>query len=878
MRKFVFLTTFFWWSVIPAEARFFPDVAFDHPYFEAIAAMEGRGILQGFGDGSFGPEQKISRAAALKVILLGAGVEITGVATESPFPDVPMGEWYAPIAKKGRELGVVKGDGVGNFVPSRQVSRSEALAMLFRTNGDTLETPEEKPFSDVSLDAWYAPHFAIAKKTGLLTGDNAFPNQELTRAELSDLVFRFFKNVWESSTFEGKATFYGDGAEGANTASGERFSNSDFVAAHRTLAFGTRVRVTSEDTQKSVVVRITDRGPYGEGRVIDLSKSAFSPLASLGRGVIPVSLKIVDEKIPLGPPEKCQFEPSEMIPVDFFQNIELLREIPKTVRVGEQIWLEGKVKLENPPSTITVFANEKTFSAPLFSNIFRVPVIFEKSGKLGIFPGNSPSGYSVDIAVISPDCEAEGGDTSSIPSGLGFSVKNGETKFSWKDEENSLFRLDFSQKDKTRTFFVFGKTEFVASPASFSGFEEGLVRLQIWGSRADESLLQTSDWAYGGEKSIVFVNHVSEGSNILTPNFSETFDPGKTVFVSGTTSETLGEKMTIVDPDGEFFEIPLTQKENREYRAEFIPKKRGTYVLEIVDSGGLALFVGGISPVGSAPLIPDFFDESPNIPSESIAPDDRASVMREWLSVVRKISGESGLKPDDALADLAQFRADDMCENSYLSHTDPEGKTASDWRVASNVQTPIGENIVKSTELRSAHEFLVRSPIHLRNILDPAWSRVGLGFCESDDGMLVAVQIFGTEAYDESHLEDWRNDFLEKINAARTPDAIVPKARIEAVAQKWAQKMADENFLGFTREDENLEQWLKDSGITETAKVIVLQVSSLEELLAQIDQSTITFEEISQENFLLEKRFQSLGIGITRSDDWQIFVVLLATE
>lgn len=70
------------------------------------------------------------------------------------------------------------------------------------------------------------------------------------------------------------ASWYGPGFHGRKTASGERFNTGALTAAHKTLPFGTRVRVENVHTGRSVVVRINDRGPFVRGRVIDLSKAA----------------------------------------------------------------------------------------------------------------------------------------------------------------------------------------------------------------------------------------------------------------------------------------------------------------------------------------------------------------------------------------------------------------------------------------------------------------------------------------------------------------------------------------------------------------------------------------------------------------------------
>ena len=90
----------------------------------------------------------------------------------------------------------------------------------------------------------------------------------------------------------GMASFYGGSWHGKKTANGEIFNENSLTAAHRTLPFGTRVRVTNLDNGKSVVVRINNRGPYSNGRIIDLSKAAFSRIASTSRGVTRVKLEV----------------------------------------------------------------------------------------------------------------------------------------------------------------------------------------------------------------------------------------------------------------------------------------------------------------------------------------------------------------------------------------------------------------------------------------------------------------------------------------------------------------------------------------------------------------------------------------------------------
>ena len=88
----------------------------------------------------------------------------------------------------------------------------------------------------------------------------------------------------------GVASFY---TEGTKTASGERFNTMEMTAAHPTLPFGTKLRVTNTHTGRSVTVRVNDRGPYVPGRVVDVSYAAAESLGMVGRGVAPVKLDVV---------------------------------------------------------------------------------------------------------------------------------------------------------------------------------------------------------------------------------------------------------------------------------------------------------------------------------------------------------------------------------------------------------------------------------------------------------------------------------------------------------------------------------------------------------------------------------------------------------
>lgn len=91
----------------------------------------------------------------------------------------------------------------------------------------------------------------------------------------------------------GVVSWYGDKFHGRKTASGEKYDKDELTAAHKSLPFGTKVKVTNIRNGKSVVVEINDRGPYAKSRVLDLSQAAFSEIGHTNTGVMQVEYEII---------------------------------------------------------------------------------------------------------------------------------------------------------------------------------------------------------------------------------------------------------------------------------------------------------------------------------------------------------------------------------------------------------------------------------------------------------------------------------------------------------------------------------------------------------------------------------------------------------
>lgn len=104
-----------------------------------------------------------------------------------------------------------------------------------------------------------------------------------------------------TTVLRGRASWYGSYFQGRRTTSGERYNRHLFTCAHKTLPFGTRLRVTNVKNGKSVVVRVSDRGPYRHQRILDLSEAAARPLGVVECGAATVIAEVVAADTPLGP-------------------------------------------------------------------------------------------------------------------------------------------------------------------------------------------------------------------------------------------------------------------------------------------------------------------------------------------------------------------------------------------------------------------------------------------------------------------------------------------------------------------------------------------------------------------------------------------------
>ncbi|NJM26053.1 MAG: septal ring lytic transglycosylase RlpA family protein [Bacteroidia bacterium] len=148
----------------------------------------------------------------------------------------------------------------------------------------------------------------------------------------------------------GKASFYADRFEGVPTASGEKYKHSKLTAAHKTLPFGTKIKVTNLANNLSVEVLVNDRGPYIEGRVVDLSRAAAEKLGFINQGLADVSVEVIDpgdgkvnqpirtiDNVLVEEKEFYEFETARIRPKGFGVQIGTFQELVNLMRLSDNL-------------------------------------------------------------------------------------------------------------------------------------------------------------------------------------------------------------------------------------------------------------------------------------------------------------------------------------------------------------------------------------------------------------------------------------------------------------------------------------------------------------------------------------------------------------
>lgn len=201
-------------------------------------------------------------------------------------------------------------DAASQSAPSDQTRTNATPHAAKKSSGDT-DTRKSK--REKSSDKSASSHSSRSKRDkadSRSKSKNRSSSQQSATIDADSRKSTDSRDIWlkraqESEIMAGKASWYGRDFHGGPTASGDNYDMYTFTAAHRTLPMGTVVRVTDQDNGKSVMVCVTDRGPFVRGRVIDLSFAAAQQINIENRGVSRVELEVISDEsgTPLKPDE-----------------------------------------------------------------------------------------------------------------------------------------------------------------------------------------------------------------------------------------------------------------------------------------------------------------------------------------------------------------------------------------------------------------------------------------------------------------------------------------------------------------------------------------------------------------------------------------------
>lgn len=249
------------------------------------------------------------------------------------FSDIDKKAWYINPLQEAVHRDLIKGYADKTIRPHQQVALNELLTILLRVarTKDPNFSPDLSVLPDYIKETdWDAAGLAMGidkKLIGLEEGKRLDRTYTMNRAEAVIIIYNWLvlsqkdktasvetvsttatadvtdqfqaastgdnnSSSFAGFTESGVASYYSYGVDGIKTASGEALDVHAYQAAHKTLPFGTIVKVTNPSTGKWVKARVVDRGPYVEGRILDLTPSAFEAIADLSAGLVKVDLAV----------------------------------------------------------------------------------------------------------------------------------------------------------------------------------------------------------------------------------------------------------------------------------------------------------------------------------------------------------------------------------------------------------------------------------------------------------------------------------------------------------------------------------------------------------------------------------------------------------
>jgi rare lipoprotein A len=787
----------------------FEDVDTTHPYFYGISKLENLGILQGYktknGD-YFKPLNKLNRAEALKILMVAGKIpKVEDLGKIKKFSDVKANVWYTGYIDAAVNKEIIKGYLDGTFKPGNLVNRAEFIKMAILV----FEVPQIKSKTIPKDAKWYDIYFDTANTFRLFPQSKAAPEGIISRGEAAEIIYRIlkvkegeFKYAYVHSGF-GKASYYNEGFAGKLTANGETYDPYDLTAAHRTLPFGTRLKVYNKDGD-FVIVRVNDRGPYHSSRVLDLSEKAFKTLAPISRGVLDIEFEIFSDvsdpiiKIPevvrpvLTPdvkndelPQYIQANLSKTDPdfkekigkkkvinknsfknfqplfnrqeaqysVDFFENFKMRRRLDSKVALGTVMNFSGRVNNQRYKK-VTVFLENKAtgkqqhYKTSVSGKNFSLALPFYEKGefKLGVVFDQNKRSKIATITVCDEDKRRLFPALDiKYNSELNLNVipDNEEVKVAWNVGVTEISKMIFSQ-GKNRKYLIFehGINSFNIPYDFFKNFkvdETLAIDFYLAESYDGSYLKQKSNW-----KKVDFANFLLKSG----------FPDREVEEISIKKFSRYLHKLTTVKILGKLLSsnIRVADKayviEPTGFVKELVVKKSGNnFIVEFKPTHWGSHVIEIVSTEGQILFNRGvYFYRGHILPVKPWFQTKVRYATREssltWINNLRVKHGIAAVYKNDRLNHIAQDYAEEMAQNNFISHTNLDGENLEARLAIYGVEGEFGENLSYGTSFELALHGLENSASHRKNMLKAKWKKVGIGIAQNTKGDYYTVHLF----------------------------------------------------------------------------------------------------------------------------------------
>lgn len=822
-----------------AAFALFSDINESNKNYEAINYLQENGILNGYLDGSFKPDNSVNRAEFLKIIIEGSNIE-TNVAENTPFKDVNHLTWYAPYIKKAYSEDWINGYADGSFKPEQTINKAEALKILGKAQNWQLPSlVSSKPFNDIPINEWYSPYIDYAKNKGLLEEKPLFfPAMLMSRASISEIIYR------------------------------------SIIAASD----------TNEEKPNIVLIPAEEENQPAEANT-ETTESG----AETSENIPSDSSSAEDANI--------EFKEFKTISKSLYDNIILTEDLPNNFYKNEIYIIKGNATSGNYSTATAIFegisdSTYQTFSGEINNNDnFEISVYFPKTGNynFGILAGDSGTTKAVEISVLPYIPNSQNTESTPSPANsINVSYENDQTSINFSAANSTLKILEFTQNLKNIRYISRQNISFFPLKYSdFTDFSEGKVDYSIKLAKISSAkpLEIASEFVTSSTKNFNAVEHSFDSiiEEEITANPIDTLPFARQFSFTGTAKKDISKNAYVIKPDGFVDELELTTmgstgtyftnpiiESGNNFTFTYTPSANGRYIVEINNKFGEPVINHPIYAGDIIPLIPDFFDINEREFFEGAVTIN--SFRQDLLNLINKARSDHGLNPielSEELNNLAQAHSDDMAQNNFFAHVNPRNQTPEDRRIAAGIKTAISENIAKDVSLEFGHYGLMRSASHRENILNPLWTRAGLGITEND-GYLFITEEFSIDELTQTDLNQYKSELYSEINILRNnlgKTALILNNELDLICEELNNRAIDDNI---TLTNELFTQYLTDYEISGISQAIGRTHNIWPDIL-----SSILSEE---ESNLIESAWELVGINLQTDNTGLIHAILILND